>query len=257
MLLLLLAATLGCSSPVPGPPGPEQAQPTLRVVSFNIRHGEGLDGRVDLERVARVLERLEPDVVLLQEVDRMTRRSGGIDQARDLAERTGLHHAFGAFREYDGGLYGVAMLSRHPLLETEVHQLPPGPAPIGALSALVAIGDPPREVVLCCVHLYRTAEQKEAQARGLVELFAAEQRPVILGGDLNSTRGSAVLEILSEHWRVPSGRLAPTYPADSPRSEIDFVLYRPAERLEVVESRVVAETAASDHRPVLLELTWR
>ena len=229
----------------------------IRILTYNIHRAIGVDRRFRPERILDVLEHHQADVVLLQEVDRTTRRTGGIDQARDLAERTGLHHAFGAFREYDGGLYGVAMLSRHPFLQTEVLELPPGPAPIGALSALIAVGDPPREVVLCCVHLYRSSGQKEAQARHLVELFAEEQRPMILGGDLNSTRGSTVLEILGRHWHVPPGRAAPTYPADAPEREIDFVLYRPAQGFEVVERRVIAETTASDHRPVLLELAWR
>ena len=71
----------------------------LRMVSYNIRHGRGMDGRVDLARTARVLARLKPDLVALQEVDKICTRSGGVDIAKELGRRLKMHHAFGRFME--------------------------------------------------------------------------------------------------------------------------------------------------------------
>src|SRR5690606_41483172 len=110
---------LACAGqePVPGsttvhPAEDAAALETWRIVSYNIRHGRGADNEVDLERTAAVLRRLDPDVVALQEVDQGVARSGGEDQAARLGELLGMHHAFGAFMDYQGGHYGMAILSQ-------------------------------------------------------------------------------------------------------------------------------------------------
>ena len=91
-----------------------QAPRRLRVLTYNIHHGEGTDGRIDLERIARVIRAADADLVALQEVDRHTRRSGGVDQAAVIAEALGYEHAFVTAIEFDGGQYGEAVLSRVP-----------------------------------------------------------------------------------------------------------------------------------------------
>nr|MCS5617336.1 endonuclease/exonuclease/phosphatase family protein [Pirellulales bacterium] len=102
----------------------EADRPTLRVVSFNIRHGVGMDGRLDLDRTAAVLRRLESDLVAIQEVDENCRRSGGVDQAAALGKALGMEHRFGEFMDHDGGRYGLAVLSRLPIKATRRHALP-------------------------------------------------------------------------------------------------------------------------------------
>ncbi|MBN1443777.1 MAG: endonuclease/exonuclease/phosphatase family protein, partial [Planctomycetes bacterium] len=86
-----------------------------RVVSYNIRHGRGMDGEVDLERTAAVLRRLEPDIVGLQEVDDRVERSGRVNQPEELGRLLDMHPAFGSFFAHQGGQYGMAVLSRHPI----------------------------------------------------------------------------------------------------------------------------------------------
>jgi hypothetical protein len=104
--ILLLALMLAPALPA------LQPADALRVVSYNIRHGRGNDDVVDLERTARVLRALSPDIVGLQEVDERATRSGGVPQAVRLGELLGMHHAFGRFMDYQGGAYGLAILSR-------------------------------------------------------------------------------------------------------------------------------------------------
>src|SRR3954466_7463152 len=117
----IAAALIACAGLAPaGDPAPK----TLRVLTYNIHHGEGTDGKLDLPRVAGVVKAARPDVVLLQEVDRNTTRTGKVDQAAELARLTGLHAEFGKAIDLQGGGYGLATLSRFPLKGVKTDALP-------------------------------------------------------------------------------------------------------------------------------------
>jgi endonuclease/exonuclease/phosphatase family metal-dependent hydrolase len=224
---------------------------------------------VELERSARIINALNPDLVALQEIDNGTARTGGVDQAARLGELTGMNHAFGKFMDYQGGEYGMALLSKFPIEEVCNHSLPtPGVSPESreyeeteprsALAATVRVGAAAQEIIFVSIHLYRTAEQKLAQAQKLVEMYANETRPVILAGDFNSTPETPVMDLLKQYWYVPDkGEDHFTFSSDDPRREIDYLIYRPGERFEVVESRVIDEPLVSDHRPVLLVVKFK
>ncbi len=230
------------------------------MLSYNVRHGEGMDLVVDLERTAAVIRTLDPHVVLLQEIDSAAGRTGGVDQARELAARTGLpDYAFGRFMAYDGGAYGMAVLSAAPIVETVNHVLPDGEEPRSALAARIRPLPEGPEIVFVGIHLYRTAAERLEQARTVVEIFADEPAPVMLVGDFNSEPGDPVMQMLSEHWTMqakPTGAHL-TWRADTPEVEIDYILYRPEARFEVVDYRAIDERMASDHRPVLMTVVLR
>lgn len=233
------------------------AQDTVRVLAYNVRHGAGMDDSLDLRRAAEVIVAQRPDVVLLQEIDLRTERTGGVDQARALAELSGMpYHAFGRFMDYRGGQYGMAVLSATPILDSVNHVLPDGEEPRSALAARIRPKPTTPEMVFVGIHLYRTEDERLAQARRLVEVFATEAAPVLLVGDFNSQPGGSVMELLRQYWHMPAKPADAhfTFPADEPVREIDFVLYRPAERFRLLEYRVVGERVASDHRPVLAVL---
>ncbi|MEM8712435.1 MAG: endonuclease/exonuclease/phosphatase family protein [Planctomycetota bacterium] len=253
-MLASAALAIACSTPRPHDDAPLRAQGSLRVVAYNIRHGHGADDAVDLQRVATVLESLEPDIVLLQEVDHGCARSGSVDQARRLGDLLNMASAFGPFRPYDGGLYGMAALSRFPILHQTVVPLPPGPNPLSSLELRVAAPFGP--CVVAGLHLVQTENQRLSQADFLVERYAASADPVILAGDLNSERGSSVLKSLARAFVIPgkSGE-RDTFPAIAPVKEIDFVLLSRTFDWQVSSSFTVAETLASDHRPVVLDVS--
>ena len=233
----------------------------VRVLAYNVKHGLGMDGRVDLERIASVIRSLEPDVVTLQEIDSVTTRTGLEDQAARLGELTGMRAVFGGFMSYRGGRYGMALLSRYPIVKWENYRLPDGAEPRSALGARIELlrpgyGEAP-QILVVGVHLYATAEERLGQARRMVELFADEEVPVVLAGDFNSLPESPVLQLLESEggWYRPAKKgQAYTFPSDDPEREIDFIMFRPGDRFAVREHRVVEETLASDHRPVLMEL---
>jgi len=150
-----------------GTPADAQEGSVLRVAAYNIKHGQGMDGEVDLERVADVLRALDADVITLQEMDRGVERTEGVDQATRLGELLGMDAYFGDFMPYQGGHYGMAVLSRLPVVASRNHRLPDGDEPRSALEVRVAVGSGGTEVSVVGIHFYRTVEERLAQAKAL------------------------------------------------------------------------------------------
>lgn len=236
-------------------PATDLNEQRIRVLSYNIKHGLGNDGRLDLQRAADVINRLEPDLVALQEIDNQVARSGSVDQAATLGELTGMHAAFGKFFDYQGGEYGMAILSRTPILASENRRLPDGAEPRSSLVATVRPRASGPEILVACVHFYATASERLAQAEKLLETLAEEQRPIIIAGDFNSQPGSPVLQLFASAWTIPDkGEDRYTFSAQRPRREIDFILFRPRQAFEVGQIVVLDEPVVSDHRPVFVDL---
>ena len=234
-------------------------RPALRVLTYNLHHSEGLDGKVDLERIARIIRGSGADLVALQELDRRARRTGSVDQPAEYIRLTGLHGEFGAAMDLQGGEYGQMLLSRWPLSGFATHHLP-NPSkrePRIAVSAMVRPpGMPGIRFVGAHLDATRDDGDRRLQSAELHRLFT-DATPTILAGDLNDLPGSPVVRGFSEGWSdTAAGDPQPTNPADAPKVRIDYVFARPAERWRVVSIRVLDERVASDHRPVLAELEW-
>lgn len=237
----------------------EEPARVLRVMTYNIHHGEGIDGKLDLERIAKVILSEKPDLVALQEVDQSSKRAGGVDQVAKLAELTSLHPAFGKAMSFQGGGYGVAMLSRWPLQEVKTHALPAdaGTEPRAALSATITAGNKGPKLQFIVTHVdHRSDSKARAQQVSKVrELFPPSQAPAILAGDFNDTPESDVIRGLLTEWSdTAAGNELLTYPSNPPTSKIDFIFIRPAAKWRVVETKVVDESVASDHRPLVTVL---
>lgn len=231
----------------------------VRVLTYNIHHGEGTDGNIDLARIASVIKRLKPDVVALQEVDKKTTRSNGVDQAAELGKLTEMHVAFGKAMDFAGGQYGEAILSRYPLQKFQIHALPftEGCEPRCVLAARFRLGEAGPEIVFASTHLeHAKAPVRLCQAQKLNPILAAANAlPTILAGDFNEVPDSPAIKVLQSHWTdATAGRPQPTWPADQPRTKIDYVFFRPADGWRVVEQQVIGEPVASDHRPLLVVL---
>lgn len=235
---------------------PAAAPTPIRAVTYNIKHGEGMDGEVDLDRTAGVLAALEPDFVGLQEVDLGTRRTNGVNQANELGAKLGMHPAFGPFMDYQGGRYGMAVLSRHPIVSVESLRLPDGNEPRAALLVEARLPDG-STVLIVNVHFDWVGDDgyRFEQARALAARLADEPRPYLLLGDFNDGPESRTLALFREHARQIErpAEQRPTFPADGPEREIDFVFCAPDSRWDVRGSRVVGERLASDHRPVFVD----
>jgi endonuclease/exonuclease/phosphatase family metal-dependent hydrolase len=242
---------------------PRATAPTevaLRVASYNIRHGAGLDGKLKLERTEEALRKLDADLIGLQEVDVEAARTGGVHQAAELGRRLDMHAAFGSFMDFEGGRYGLALLSRYPLRSTTSLRLPDGNEPRVALLAEVEL--PGGEAVhVVNVHFDWVGDDgfRFAQASKVAEHLRQLGRPYVLLGDFNdgpASRTLALFRAAAIEAVKPEGASF-TFPANQPAKEIDYIFFAPAERWAPSGATVVDERLASDHRPVIATLKYR
>ena len=252
-LIMLSLITSGCSTVSP------TNTATLTVLTYNIHHGEGTDGKLDLERIARIIRSENPDLVAVQEVDQKTERTANVDQAAELARLTGLHHAFGKAMDYRGGAYGLVILSRWPIKDPQVHQLPQRAGREPRILFVAQIESPHGKLTFANTHLdHQLEEVRLEQARALNKILAETKSPALLCGDFNAGPESTTMKFLSEHWLDTAGdHAANTIPAGNPRKRIDYILAAPKNRWTTETSRVLEEPIASDHRPVLTRVTLK
>ena len=229
----------------------------IRVVTYNIHHGEGTDGKLDLERIAAVINAEKPDLVGLNEVDQGVRRSQGIDEPAVLAKLTGMTHVFEKNIDHDGGKYGNAVLSRLPIVRHENHKLPSDYEGEQRGVLEIEVGDKDESLLFLCTHLdYRPDDHERLASIETIENVVAHSdgQPVILAGDLNATPESKVMETFAKTWGRSNSDPVATFPAAKPEKQIDYILFRPAAEWEVVECRVLDEAVASDHRGMMAVL---
>ena len=222
--------------------------PTTKVMTYNVRHCAGMDLKVDYDRTASVILEQHPDIVLLQELDSMTGRSNRCYQLGELASHTHYHPVFGAAIDYDGGTYGVGILTQEPPLSTKRIPLP-GEEPRVLL--VVEMED----YVVACTHLDLEDTCRLASVPLIVEEAQHWQKPFILAGDWNDLPDSKLLRELKKHFTILSDTEA-TFPADHPKECIDYIAILNTQSAKTVESHVINEPEASDHRPLLVGMVF-
>lgn len=232
----------------------------LVVMTYNIRHGRGLDGKVDLGRVAAVIAETGPDVVTLQEVDAGRARSRKADQAGELARRLGMEPHFTACISTGDEHYGIATLSRIPTARTARVALPVHGGrrysePRCALA--IRIDGPGGSLEVVNTHLSVRPRERPGQVAHLLAELAEVSHDVILGGDFNITRRSGLYRGLLGTWR-DTGARGGSWPARWPLLRLDHLLYRGA--LAVAGSTVIdtpLARRASDHLPLVATFRFR
>jgi endonuclease/exonuclease/phosphatase family metal-dependent hydrolase len=260
------ATLAGCAAAGRAPREPESR--VIRVLVYNIHAGKDAKGVDNLERVGALVRETGADIALLQEVDRGTRRSGNVDQVARFAELTGLHTAFGKTLDYDGGKYGIAILSRWPFVADTLIHLPIEPPqlrsgvsyePRGAHRVVIAM--PGTRLTVINTHLDASREDnyRRQEARTIAALVASARaagEQVLTGGDFNSEpasevqvqlRGAGLRDAWTECGRGPEL----TYPADSAVKRIDYLFLTASMRCNTGE---VLANQSSDHRAVLFTI---
>jgi endonuclease/exonuclease/phosphatase family metal-dependent hydrolase len=236
----------------------------VRVATFNIHHGDGFPGGVDLDRTARAIAATGGRLVGLQEVDRhFGERTGFVDQAGRLAERLGMTAVFGANIDRPPPTpgaprrqYGNAILSAYPV-STWTNTLlprPEGGEQRGLLQAVVAVDG--AAVSVFATHLqYDSASERQAQADAVAAVVAATPGPRVLLGDLNARPASVEVRrltaVLVDAWPVAGSGRGDTFSAVLPRARIDYVL---SSADLVARAAAVVRSWASDHRPLAATL---
>jgi endonuclease/exonuclease/phosphatase family metal-dependent hydrolase/dienelactone hydrolase len=231
---------------------------TLRVLSYNIHHAAGTDGKLDLKRIAAVIQSVTPDIVSLQEVDQRVRRSDSIDQPLELGKLTGMRVLFAENIPLQGGSYGNMILSRFEI-ESKNHTLLPNHRK-GEQRGLIrskllwqGTGNRVNKFNFIATHFDHRPNDSEriASALQINDLANSDpDTPSLIAGDFNDIRGSTTLKTLQETWSIAGPEL-PTVPVANPTRQIDFILYRPRDRWTVINTTVLKESVASDHRAIL------
>ena len=217
--------------------------PTLTVATFNVHHCRGLDGRIDIGRIATTIAGTGAELVGLQELDRGMARSGRVDQPEALAERLGYAVDFFATLERDGEYgIGVAAVGR-PEVEFRSLERVGDEEPRGVIVARW------RGVSLLVTHLSRHPAARELQTQQLADVAREVDPPVVVMGDLNQGRDD--LGPLAAAGLAPSPRRLHTLAKPWRRGELDHVLAGRGAR--VVSARTV-RSLASDHRPVVASI---
>lgn len=226
------------------------AQNSLRIMSYNIRHGADEKDQVDVRRIADVIDRVAPDLVALQEVDSATLRSGGADQLRELADRVLMHPVFASAIPFQQGKYGVGVLAKERPLKYRALPLPGKEE-----QRVLLIVEFPR-YVFCCTHFSLTREDQLASVQLITEEIKDTGKPVFLAGDLNAQPDSPVISGLKEKFVILTNPQAKTYPSAAPRECLDYILgdVGGGEAYAVADRRVVDASGVSDHLPVVAEV---
>lgn len=224
-----------------------EAQDTLRIMSYNIRNCRGLDNIYDIQRTADVIRNSDADIIAIQEVDSVTRRSKGVDIADTLAILCKMHAYYSTAIEYDGGKYGVAILSRKKAIATYRAALPGHEE-----KRTILIAEYP-ELTFACTHLSLNEEDRMASLEIIDSIAKEYKKPFIIAGDLNDTPQSPFIKELSRNWKIIAPNEEPTFPADKPNVTIDYIAaIKECERdIESVDSKVIEEPTVSDHRPIV------
>jgi endonuclease/exonuclease/phosphatase family metal-dependent hydrolase len=241
---------------------------SLRVMVLNIHAGKDAAGQDNIADLAVLIRSTRADVVLLQEVDRGTNRSGKVDQVQALNDGTRFPAVFGKSLDYDGGQYGIAALARRGFVFSQTIDLPVSPVQTRAggsheprAALLASIITRKGRLQVLTTHLDASAEDtyrlQEAQAiLNIVRARSSAETPMIVGGDFNAEPDSQVVRKLREGglrdaWAECGSGDGLTYPADQPRKRIDYVFLTGTLRCTAAE---VIDTKISDHRPVFITL---
>jgi endonuclease/exonuclease/phosphatase family metal-dependent hydrolase len=240
----------------------------FRILTYNVHRCVGSDRRLDVGRVADVIAAEAPDIVALQEVDVGRARTGGVDQAHDLARRLGMVSRFNAALKVEEEQYGDAVLTAHPERLIKAGPLPgyrrmPRLEPRGALWVAIDLGGG-REIQVINTHLGLVPREQQIQAAGLVGedwLGATDRRdPLILVGDLNATQRTVVHRTLATpltdayHLRRDKRPRVSTFPAPMPMLRIDHVFVSAGVKVLALRTSVSSRTrVASDHLPLVMD----
>jgi endonuclease/exonuclease/phosphatase family metal-dependent hydrolase len=226
----------------------------LTLATYNIQHGKGMDGRVNLARAEQVLKDLNADVICIQEVERRSPRTRFMDQPRHLAEALGMTPVFGpALKAPQFGEYGLLILSRLPVQGSRVHPLPGPKEPRVVVEATVEVEG--GLVSVFTTHFGLSLEERSAHAPATAAIVSASAYPSLLAGDFNeepAADGPAHRAMEAAGlFRLAPGQ--PTHPSTQPKATIDHVFGSGG---WVVRESAVVDSLASDHCPVLVQVEY-
>lgn len=227
-----------------------QAQNTLKLMTYNIKNANGMDDVCNFQRIANVINNASPDVVAIQEVDSMTKRSGQKYVLGEIAGRTQMHAYFAPAIDFDGGKYGIGLLTRQVPVRLQTIPLP------GREEERALVLAEFEDYIYCCTHMSLTEEDRMESLKIVKSFTTPYKKPLFLAGDMNAEPESDFIKELQKDFQLLSNPKQHTYPAPEPKETIDYIaaLKSNANGFALISAQVLNEPVASDHRPILVEL---
>ncbi|MCM4166503.1 hypothetical protein KCTC52924_03437 [Arenibacter antarcticus] len=270
MILLLSTAFVSCNSGKGMKENSDEEnlesseeQNIIRFLSYNIHHCNppGTKDVINLDAIVNTISAQKPDIVALQEVDVDTKRSGEGNQAEMIAKKLNMNYFFAKAINYDGGGYGVAILSKFPLLETKVHELPTkGNEEDRVLATATIEIAPDTHILFGNTHLNssKSSENRMLQMKEIVTISnKAKDMDIVIAGDFNATPDSDVMKISDATFTNTCENCKPTFPATKPTKIIDYIVYKANKsNMSVEKVDVINDGYSSDHRPVLADIKF-
>ena len=238
------------------------ARTKIRVMTYNIHVGVGMDKKMDLQRIAEVINQERPDLVGLQEVDRGVKRTQGVDEIAELARMTKMEYAFAHNLDYQGGQYGVAILSRFAISKTD-HRMYRNKREAERRGMLrIEINVAGRSLSFATTHLdYQFEDGRIYEAGQLLDFLKDQKELLILVGDFNEEPRDDAYKLVAAYFRdawleSDTKETGLSYPADKPAKRIDYIFYTANMGVRTRKAWTVT-TLASDHVPVVADLEIR
>lgn len=227
--------------------GANRKKSTMRLMTFNIRHAKGLDGRVHLDRIIEEILIVNPDIISLQEVDRYNIRSGFRDQVKEIGDALGMAWAFSPSLKLGWMQYGNAVLSKYPIQSSQMFVLPSDKELRTILQVDIQAGEKTLRVLN--THLGVSERDRQGQMPLLMKLIEEVQGPTILMGDFNMEIDHPLMAAIKGSWQKAAESKATVLGG----AEIDHIFHNT--NGSAINAWTIP-TEASDHLPVIVDMVW-
>jgi len=229
---------------------PVQEKNSIRLMSYNVRNARGLDDITDYRRIADVIHSANPDIIAVQELDSVTERRNRINVLDVLSRKTLMFSTYAASIDYQGGKYGLGILSREKPLSVRRIALP------GREEARILLIVELEGYYFGCTHISLNEEDRMESVKIIEQEAAKLDKPFFLAGDMNGSPDSPEQKAMNESFTSLISPKENTFPADDPNICIDYIYgYKGMENWSRLTNRgVISEKVASDHRPLYVEV---
>lgn len=218
---------------------------TVNIVSYNTHNCIGMDKKLDYQRIADVINKTSPDIVSLQELDSVTKRNGKF-VLQELKERTQMHAFYASAIHFQGGSYGIGILSKEQPLQCRIIPMP------GREEKRTMIIAEYKDYVFCATHQSLTPQDQLASIPLIKKALRGIKKPILMAGDMNSQPDSQSQRKLKKLFIPLNDTGAFTFPANKPERCIDYIYAykKNGYTFNVQKKDVIEESVASDHRPI-------
>jgi len=246
-----------------------KGEDVTRLVTYNV----GIFNKYikdDYQLIADMMKEIDADAICMNELDNNTNRTRHVYQLKHFASLMGSwDFEYGAAMPYDGGEYGDAVLSKHPIIETRSYRLPCAASQPGEDRSLcvIRVEIDGKDLYVASTHLDHLSgdASRLVQANEIRRIRDTElDGDLILAGDLNAIPSSNVIATMTAFLTNVGTIDQYTFPSENPTRKIDYILYAPIGHFGVQNCTVVSRSDqqvdgvdASDHRPVVADIRFQ